>query len=58
MRNQLQQRKLKTQKSNLMEIWNQIITYTYTYVYSGVHKRTRAKAGVMIWIHKSIKNNN
>jgi hypothetical protein len=28
------------------------------YIYSDVHKRRQAKAGVMIWIHKSIENNN
>jgi hypothetical protein len=31
-------------------------TKNYTVMYSGVSRSTRAKASVMIWIHKSNKN--
>ena len=31
-------------------------TNNYILIYTGVNKRTQAHAGVIIWIHKSIKN--
>jgi len=31
-------------------------TNNYIVMYSGVNRSTRAKASVMIWIHKSNKN--
>jgi hypothetical protein len=42
--------KIKNELKGTMETNNYIIKY------SGVNRNTRTRAGVIIWIHKSIKN--